>query len=232
MPEDSVLGLDHDEGTVTTARARAEAEGINNVSFRVQAVGADMSEPLFDALVGRFFLMHQVNPAQTLAAAAAAVRPGGIVVLVESSMASLLDMQHSEPLSPLYDKVVRWKCAVVGAAGADLRAGLRLRQTFIEAKLPEPNLRMDTPVEGGAHSPIHAYMADSCRSMLPMAERFGIAGLDEVAVDALENQLRQEIVANGGVVLGWPVVSAWCRTRNAAEDCCCEDTWRGRLTTE
>ena len=210
-PNGSVLGLDHDEGTVLAAHARAEAEGTGNISFRVQAVGTEVTEPPFDALVGRFFLMHQAKPAETLAVAAKAVRSGGIIALVESNMASLLDVQHSEPLSPLYDNIVRWKCKVVGAAGADLNAGLRLRKTFIEAKLPQPLLRLDAPVEGGEDSPLYAYMADSCRSLLPMAKRFAIDGLDAADVDTLEERLRDEIVAGGGVVIGWPVVSAWCR---------------------
>jgi hypothetical protein len=47
--------------------------------------------------------------------------------------------------------------------------------------------------------------------MLPQAVKFGIDGLDEASVDTLEDRLRDEVVAGGGVLVGWPVVSAWCR---------------------
>ena len=43
--------------------------------------------------------------------------------------------------------------AVVHVFRADLGAGLRLRQTFSEAKLPEPTLRLGAPIEGGDASP-------------------------------------------------------------------------------
>jgi ubiquinone/menaquinone biosynthesis C-methylase UbiE len=208
----SVLGIDCDEGTIQAALARLESEGSVNVSFRVQEIGTRFAEESFDALVGRFVLMHQDDAGNSLARAAACVRPGGLVVMIESNMESLLHTQHSAPKSTLYDKIVRWKCRVVEACGADLSAGLRLRSTFLEAGLPEPELRMHAPVEGGVSSPIYAYMADSCRSMLPRAKQFGIDGMDEESVDSLEDRLRHEIVAEGGVIVGWPVVAAWCRT--------------------
>ncbi len=210
-PSGSVLGIDHDEGTVSAARARAERDGLTNITFEAREIGADIREAPYDALVGRFVLMHQPDPAKTLAASAGSIRRGGIVVLVESNMASLLDAVHSLPYSSLYDEIVRWKCGVVGAAGADLRSGLRLRRTFLDAGLPEPTTRFEAPVEGGPSSPIYAFMADTCRSLLPQAARHGIGGLDEEAVETLEERLRRDIVAGGGVVLGWPAVAAWCR---------------------
>lgn len=211
-PSGSVLGIDRDEGTIGAARQRTCASQGAKISFRVHEIGEPLPEQPFDALVGRFILMHQEHPGEVLAAAAAAVRPVGLVVIIESNMRSLLDTQHSVPKLQFYDEIVRWKCRVVGAAGADLSAGLRLRQTFLEAGLAPPVLRMEAPVEGGEASVIYPFMADSCRSMLPRARKFGIDGMDEVDLDALEDRLRTEVVAGGGVIVGWPAVSAWCRT--------------------
>ena len=206
----SVLGIDRDVGTIDAARARTRLEGTANASFSVHEIGVPLPEQPFDALVGRFILMHQEKPSDVLRDAAAAVSSGGIVVLVESNMESLFNGQHSMPHLPLYEKIVRWKCRVVKAAGADLRAGLRLRETFVQAGLPEPALRMSAPIEGGTDSPIYGYMADSCRSMLPRAEKFGVGGMNEEYVDTLEGRLRDDVVDGCGVVVGWPVVAAWC----------------------
>ncbi len=126
-------------------------------------------------------------------------------------MAALLGAAHSFPRSPLYDRVVRWKCAAVGAAGADLEAGLRLRRTFLDAGLPEPSMRLEAPVEGGATSALYAYMAESMRSMLPVARSHGIEGFDEPTLDRLADDLREELMASEGVLVGWPTVAAWCR---------------------
>ncbi len=210
-PSGSVLGVDMNAESVAAARARAAQSGVGNVTFET-GEAASFAEPRsFDALVARFFLMHQPSPGETLAAAARAVRPGGVVMMLESHMAGLLDTQHSYPHSEMYDAIVRWKCRVVSAAGADLEAGLALYRTFRAAELPEPELRMEAPVEGGADSLIFRYMAESIRSMLPMAESHQIAGFDADEVARLEDSLRDDVVANEGVLVCWPVVSAYCR---------------------
>ncbi len=207
----SVLGIDTDEDSVRFARRRAAQLGSTNVAFDVGEAASFPEPESFDALVARFFLMHQPFPAETLAAAARAVRPGGTIMMLESHMAGFPDGQHSLPRSAAYDRVVRWKCRVVAAAGADIEAGLGLYRTFRSAKLPAPEMRMEAPVEGGPDSLIYRYMAESVRSMLPMADSHEITGFSAEKVATLEAHLRDEVVSSGGVLVCWPVVSAWCR---------------------
>ena len=212
-PSGSVLGIDIDPDSVRSARERAAQLGVENVAFDVGEAASDAQPGAFDALVARFLLMHQPSPAGTLAAAARAVRPGGTIMVLESHMAGLLEAQHSFPRSATYDEVVRWKCRVVAAAGVDIEAGLGLYRTFRSAKLPAPEMRMEASVEGGPDRLIYRYMADSVRSMLPMADSHEISGFSAEKVALLEAQLRDEIVPSGGVLVCWPVVSAWCRKR-------------------
>ena len=210
-PGGAVLGVDLDAGSIQSARTRSAQLGISNVAFQV-GEAASVAEPhSFDALVARFFLMHQSSPGRALGDIARAVRPGGAVMMLESHMAALLDGPHSFPHSELYDAIVCWKCRVVASAGADLEAGLRLYQTFKAAELPAPELRMEAPTGGGQNSLIYRYMAESMRSMLPMAEKHGIEGFSAERVDSVEASLRNEVLANDGVLICWPVVSAWCR---------------------
>ncbi len=212
-PSGSVLGIDTDEDSVLSARARSAQLGVTNVTFDVGEAASFAEPESFDALVARFFLMHQPSPADTLAAAARAVRPGGTILMLESHMAGLPDTQHSFPRSAIYDQVVRWKCRVVAAAGADIEAGLGLYRTFRSAKLTAPEMRLVAPVEGGPDSLIYRYMAESVRSMLPMADSHEISGFSADDVLLLEAQLRDEVVSSGGVLVCWPVVSAWCRKK-------------------
>lgn len=207
----SVLGVDLDGESIGSARERSIQSGVTNVAFEEGEAASIAGAHSFDALVGRFFLMHQTSPAQTLAAAAKAVRPGGVVMMLESNMAGLIDARHSLPHSPIYDEIVRWKCRVVGGAGADLEAGMSLYRTFREARLPAPAMHMDAPVEGGPESLIYRYLADSVRSMLATAETLGIEGFNLERVNALEADLRDSVVAHDGVLVCWPTVSAWCR---------------------
>lgn len=226
----SVTGIDRDSEVLEAARSRAHSLGVTNVTYvraevaGVTGAGSDdgasgagtLRAGSFDALVGRFILMHQADPASTLAEAARLVRAGGSIVLVESVMAALLESRNSEPPCPFYDRVVRWTCAAVEAGGADLHAGLRLRATFAGAGLPSPTTHLEAPVEGGADSLLYRYCAESVRSMLPLAERLGVTGFTPVEVDTLENDLRAAAVAGGHTLVAWPVVAAWCRVDDPA----------------
>ena len=90
-PSGSVLGIDMDAESVQSARARAAQLGVGNVAFEEGEAGSFAEPGTFDALTARFFLMHQPSPAQTLAEAARALRPGGVIMMLESHMAGLLD---------------------------------------------------------------------------------------------------------------------------------------------
>ena len=137
-PSGGVLGIDRSDSAIRTARARATEEGVAHARFEVADVD-DFSRPgAFDAVVGRFVLMHQPDPVRALRAATPAVRHGGVAVFVESYMELLRTGGHSEPHSPLYHRIVAFKSAVVEGAGADLHAGGRLHHLFREAGLAAP----------------------------------------------------------------------------------------------
>ena len=208
----SVVGIDRSAEGLAFAKARAESSGQLNVSFvrcEIDRFGG-IEAGAFDALVGRFVLMHQADPAGVLRSALRAVRPEGVVVMIESNMATLLGGTHSFPHSPLYDALVRWKCDVVGRS-ADIHAGLRLRSTFVAAGLPAPEARLHAPLAGGPDSPYYRYVAESLRSMVPEARRHGIGRYASEDAERVEVALRDATVAVDGVLVVWPVVAAWSR---------------------
>ena len=211
-PRGSVLGVDRGADAIETARGKARSAGLERIAFEQAELERFERPGAFDALVGRFVLMHQPDPAAVLRHLARSVRPGGPVVLIESWMEVLCSGAHSDPHSPLYDRIVRWKCAVVGGAGADLRAGGRLRTVFARSGLPDPTTRLEALVAGGPTSPYYEYVEESVRSMLPEARRLGLGGFDESSARGLAARLREEVLATDGSLLAWPVVTAWSRT--------------------
>jgi SAM-dependent methyltransferase len=210
-PAGHVLGVDHAPEALAAARTRAERAGVAHVSFHAGEIATFAPGAAVDALVGRFVLMHQRDPAGALRAAARQVRPGGVVAFVESHMSASVPGAHSWPHSPTYDRVVRWQTDVIRAAGSRPDMGLALGPTFLAAGLPAPDLRLEARVEGGPDASIYRYIAESLRSMLPLAERFGIARLTPEEMDRLEGKLRAEVTAAGGVLVSPLVVTAWCR---------------------
>ena len=213
----AVVGIDRGRDAIATARAKvadlggpAHLAGLRNVvDFEVTDL-QDFSRPQqFDAIVGRFILMHQPDPAAVLRGLLGCLRPGGRVITIESWMEVLRAGGHSQPFSSLYDQIVRWKSAVVGGAGADLQAGGRLRTTFRTAGLPDPATRLEALVAGGPDSLYYEYVEQSVRSMLPEARRLGLGGFDEGSTVGLADRLRAEVTAAHGSLMAWPAVAAW-----------------------
>jgi ubiquinone/menaquinone biosynthesis C-methylase UbiE len=208
-PAGSVIGLDRAPEAIAIARARAQERGCSNVDFRLATIDGIAGDRGFDALVGRFVLMHQADPAAALHAAARHVRPGGLVIMLESAMTACVAGFHSSPHSPTYDRALRLISDIIGAAGADVGMGLRLGQVFERAGLARPTLRLHARVEGGPDAPIYRYIADSLRSVLPLAEQLAVSGGADVDIEQVEDALRAEVVASRGVLTSPPVVAAW-----------------------
>ncbi len=212
-PLGSVVGIDRAPEAIEAAKARRAARGLKNVNFQIADVAEWTPAQPVDALVGRFVLMHQADPAAVLRAAARHLRPRGIVALLESHMDACVAGVHSWPHSPTYDSILRTLVEVIRAAGAHTDMGFRLGRTFVEAGLPAPALRVQARTEGGPDAPIYHYMATSLRSMLPLARRLGVTTpvASKEEVEELERRLRQEVKASGGVLTSPLVVGAWCR---------------------
>jgi len=205
----SVVGIDRAPAAIAAARARARAEGRGNVEFRLESISDMPAGTAFDAVVGRFVLMHQPDPSATLRAAAGHLRRGGVVVMIESVMSACVAGLHSAPHSTAYDRLTRLLNDIIRAGGADASMGLHLGAVFQRAGLAMPVMQLQAVVEGGPGSAIYGYMAESLRSVLPLGQELGVAGADQVDIDRLEAELRAEVMASGGVLVSPPIVAAW-----------------------
>lgn len=207
-PEGVVTGVDRVPAAIQTARSRAARDSVHNVRFNSDGLEADRT---FDAVIGRFILMHQDAPAAFLERCARQVRPGGVAAFLESHMWGSVPGVHSHPHSPVYDRMLKLKIAVIEAVGAHCDMGYRMPATFRKAGLPLPTVRMTGVLEGHPDSDLFRFAAESVRSMLPMMARHGIAQLTDAEVDAMESELRAEVAAGGGVLVAPLVVAAWAR---------------------
>jgi ubiquinone/menaquinone biosynthesis C-methylase UbiE len=76
-----VIGADKSAAALTTARQRAGAKGLHNVSFREGDPTEIAFDRAFDAVVGRYVLLFQADPAGMLRALMKRhLRPGGLIV--------------------------------------------------------------------------------------------------------------------------------------------------------
>jgi SAM-dependent methyltransferase len=87
-PDASVVGIDVDEPSVALARANAEAAGVaNRVSFTLADGGQPTEPDSFDAAFVFEALHDMPRPVEVLTAIRQAVRPGGVVVVMDEAVA-------------------------------------------------------------------------------------------------------------------------------------------------
>ena len=192
----SVTGVDRSPDAVSAARTRAAH--LPQVRFVVGELDQWQPDAAVDAVIGRFVLMHQRDPAALLARARAWVRPGGVVAFVESDNAACRPGLHSRPHSPTYHRIVEVWQGTLRAAGAHLDMGTTLAAAFVAAGLSAPSTEVDVYTSGDPDSPIFRFAVESLRSMVPMATAAGIPTPAADDLDQLEAALRREVAASAG----------------------------------
>ncbi len=210
-PTGAVIGVDRSEESVHAAQARAAIAHLSNVTFRQGDVNDLSLESQVDALAGRFVLLYLADPAATLERLCRLVKPGGLVVFQEMDITTT----RSVPLVPLYETARLWIAETFRRGGVELDMGSRLFPTFRRAGLPAPQLLLRGRIEGAPDSPAYAYVAQTVRSLLPMAERLGVVTAAEVQIDTLADRIRDEVIGAEAVVVLPTLIGAWTHTPDA-----------------
>jgi SAM-dependent methyltransferase len=162
----------------------------------------------FDAIVGRYVLMFQADPAAMLRTLARKLRPGGLMVFHEPDW----EGAWSSPPSPIYDRCHEWIIDTFRLLGIEPRMGVKLHEAFIAAGLPAPSMRLVAIIGGGlGGSDWIDQIAELVRTLLPTMEQLGVANAAEVEIETLADRIRCEVVAGGGVIVGRSEIGAWSR---------------------
>jgi SAM-dependent methyltransferase len=207
-----VIGTDRASTPLMVAAERARAQAVNNVHF-VEGDPTEMSfDGPFDAVVGRYVLMYQAEPAEMVRKLVARVRPGGVVMFHEPYR----DGVRSFPPVPTYDRGWQLVDDAFRSTGADPSMGIKLHAVFVAAGLPPPTMRMESVIAGGADCGDHIHFeVDPVRTLLPQIERLGLATSAEVDIDSYVDRVREELLAAGGVIVGRSEVGAWAFIRGS-----------------
>jgi len=210
-PAGHVVGADRAPSAVAQARERAKAESVTNVRF-VEGDPSEMPfDRLFDAVVGRYVLMYQQDPAATLRALATRLKTGGLIVFHELDWGGA----RSSPPAPTYDQCCRWVIDALRCGGADPYMGTKLYSVFVHAALLPPVMHLEAPI-GGPADP-SGRVADLLQTIFPRSlvttlEQFGVAKTSEIDVDSLSGRIYEEVTKLGSVIVGRSEIGAWSRT--------------------
>lgn len=204
-PGGSVRGIDRSAAALEVGRARAEADRLQLVRFDLADID-DADDARYDAVIGRFILLHRLDPVATIASLAGRLRPGGVIAFVEMDLSTASVV----PPMPLFAETMRWMREVYARDGFHVDMGSALYGSYCAAGL-EPQLLGTVRVEGGPDAYAYDYVADTVRSMLPRLKSLGIATADEVGVDTLAARLRSEALAGAHCFFYPRMIGAFAR---------------------
>jgi ubiquinone/menaquinone biosynthesis C-methylase UbiE len=190
-PSGSVTGIDRSGDPVELAASRAAAAGLPWTRFQRASVEDFTADTPFDAVIGRYVIIHQADPAAFLRAAGRHVAPGGVLAFHEMNIARPSSVV---PEVPLWRSADDWAKRALTSVSPHMDAGSKLIEYFAAADLPEPEIWCEAPVGGGPDSFLYKWMADTIRSLLPVLDKLG-APPEVVDTDTLEDRLRQAVTS-------------------------------------
>jgi SAM-dependent methyltransferase len=206
-PQGSVLGIDRAREALSLAEARAARAGYDRARFEEADLYAFKPEQTFDALVGRFILMHVPDAVGAIRWLAQFLAPGAIVAFVEMD----IDQAGAVPGLPLLDRCIGWITATYRRVGVEPNMGSELYATFRAAGLM-PDMSGMTRITSARDAVVFAFAAQTLASLLPKMEELGIATAAEIGIDTLADRLRGEAVAGDHCIMMPRLVGAWATT--------------------
>ena len=206
-PGGSVLGIDRDPEVLAVARQRARDAGLDTVRTQ-QATAADFQDTEgFDAVIGRYVLVHQEDQVGFLRDAARLTRPGGVIAFHEMNA---LQGAQSLPRVELWQQVADWIVSVMRAGAPQSDVGARFVGLFAAAELPQPSICCETPA-GGADSAVLTIQTETLLGLLPQLVQAGALTEDEVDADTLQQRLHHAVAASNSQIQWPPQYCAWAR---------------------
>jgi len=200
-----VTGIDISPNALVVARARAQQRGVA-AHFEQGSIERFPHFGAFDAVIGRFILVHFPDPVATLRQVAQQLRPGTTLIFMEMDM----DRAEASAPFPLFVEHVGNIIKMYRAMGLSPDMGVKLYATYRAAGL-FPELAGFTRVGHSGEMAGFEFLAESVRSLMPALEKLGIASADEIDIDTLSERLATEAAATDPAVFYPRFVVAWAR---------------------
>ena len=202
----TVVGVDRAPAAIDVARRRAATRSRQDVIFHVGDPAELPFDRLFDAVVGRYVLQFQPDPAAMLRKLATRVRPGGVIVFHEIDWGGL----GSFPPVPTFDRCSRLGADTLRLHGTESRMGAKLHATFVAAGLPAPTMRLEALLGGGPNaSAVIRLLAGVVEILLPEMERLRVATTAEIDIETLIARMEREAQDTRSIVIGQNQIAAW-----------------------
>lgn len=199
----SLKGIDPAAEALAIARRRLDADGKSWASLSPGTLESLEDCSQFDAVIGRFILIHLANPTDALSRLRSRLPTGAIISFIEFDLSTAAVY----PPLTLFQQCLGWICEVYRRIGRQIDMGAALFSTFRAAGLM-PQMAGLTRITI-ANEAATDFLVDSVRSMLPAIVKLGIATEEIVGIDTLRQRLVQEITSDEYCVFYPRLVGAW-----------------------
>ncbi len=209
-PQGNVTCIDRDAMAIKRAQQRAAQHGCSSwVNFSVATMNEFESDQKFDALIGRYVLLYQSDPAANIRHLVQSLKPGAIVAFHEVDFP---DPRPSDPPCPIFDQLYSLMGEAFRRSGASPDFGRRIGHTFKSAGLPFPTIVCEGVIGGGRASYVYSWAANSVISVAPQLDRLGLSLPPGIPLDGtLTTLLEEEALREGSQILAPVQYGAWCR---------------------
>jgi ubiquinone/menaquinone biosynthesis C-methylase UbiE len=204
----TVAGYDMDATKVDLARKLADQQGLDNIRFEVADLRTWTATAEYDLVYCGLVLQHLRDPAVLVARMWAALRPGGYLVVEDADFDGLF----CHPPCEAFDFYAQHYRGVLRSQGGDPQIGRKLYGLFLDAGIPEPEVKLVQRVDA----------AEVGKSMAPWTlAATADAIVDEnlatrAQIDAALAQLH-EYVADPDTLVGDPrLFQVWAHRTDAA----------------
>ena len=204
----AVIGIDRNPEVLNVARERCREAKLKQVEFKETSLESLTEVIPFDAVVGRYVLLHQADPIAFLRAAAAQVRPGGILALHEIGHFGEVAETYRGTL--ILRQVREWLLEFFQSGLPHFDVGQRLVEHFYMAQLPQPRMFCELPVGGGSDSSITDWMVETLETVLPQLIKAGVI-TKEIDIEALRADIADEVREARLQVVGPAQICGWIR---------------------
>ncbi len=205
-----VLGIDRAALAVAAAQSRIQALGKRNMSFRQGELDSLDSAEKFDAVVGRYVLMFNSDPAAMLKSVARLARPSGVIVFHEVDW----NGSRSNPVAPMYERCCDWIVRTFKKVGTNPHMGQDLHSAFVRAGIAPPSMALRAFIEGSSNDISYVDMiAELGITMMPVMEEQGVIARGDIDPTNFRQRMVAEVERLGSVVVGRSEIGAWSRAR-------------------
>jgi hypothetical protein len=162
------------------------------------------AEP-FDAVVGRLILFHLPDAIEVLAHHIAALRQGGVILVIDFDGGSL----RAEPPVQLVTTIRDWVDEAFRSAGANPVVGARLALLLRRAGAVDVSTFGVQAYLGPDDPKAPLWAAGLVSSLAPRIIGEGIATEADLGLDTLQERVAHELAASDAVFLPPTVAGAW-----------------------